>query len=88
MVMIDLKSRRIADIINQIISINNNLNQPWSCLYVYWFGLSLRKIYPNLASNSYVHTLRIPKRYINIKQVIQNYIEDDKIWQLNNKKHL
>ena len=54
-------------------------------MYVYWFGLSLRKIYPNLASNSYVHTLRIPKRYINIKQVIQNYIEDDKIWQLNNK---
>ena len=85
MAMIDLKSRRIADIINQITNINNNLNQPWACLYIYWFGLSLRKIYPNLASNSYVHTLKLPTRYINIKQVIQQNIDDDKIWQMNNK---
>ena len=55
--MIDLKKRREAYIFSQINSIPQNMNQHWACLYVYWFGLLLKPLHPNLASNLWVHTL-------------------------------
>ena len=83
--MIDLKTRREADIISQIISIPQNMNQPWACLYVYWFGLLLKPLHPNLASNLWVHTLNIPGKLMEIKTIIQNNIKDNKILNLNIK---
>ena len=83
--MIDLKTRREADIISQIISIPQNMNQPWARLYVYWFGLLLKPLHPNLASNLWVHRLNIPVKLMEIKAIIQNNIKDYKIWNLNIK---
>ena len=64
--MIDLKKRRGADIISQIISIPQNMNQHWACLYVYWFGLLLKPLHPNFASYLWVHTLNIPVKLMEI----------------------
>ena len=61
------------------------MNQHWTCLYVYWFGLLLKPLHPNLASIHWVHTLNIPVKLMEIKAIIQNNIKDDKIWNLNIK---
>ena len=82
--MLDLQTIRKADIITQIINIPMNLDKPWACLYVYWFGLVMKKIHPSLASNIWVHTLNIPRSLQDIKTVIKEN-QNTNIWNINNK---
>ena len=60
----------------------DNLIQPWVCLFIYWFGICLKNVYPNYANNKWVRNLHIPKNLIGVKEIILKYREDDKIWKL------
>ena len=82
--MLDLQTRRKADIILQIINIPMNLDQLWACLYVYWFGLVMKNVHPNLAGNIWVHTLNIPKSLLTIITVIKEN-QNINIWTINYK---
>ena len=83
--MIDIQTRRKADIITQIINVPQNLEQPWACLYVYWFGFLMKHIHPRLADNKWVHTLNIPSKFSDIKTILLDKQLNLNIWQINTK---
>ena len=83
--MIDIQTRRKTDNITQIINVPQNLDQPWACLYVYWFGFLLKNIHPRLADNTWVHTLNIPNKVSDIKTILLDKQLNLNIWKINTK---
>ena len=47
--MINIEIRNQANMLTNIRNIKLKINQPWALLYVYWFGIQLREIYPDFA---------------------------------------
>ena len=68
--MIDLNLRFEANILRHIKEMDNKSKQPWSALYVYWFGFYLQLLYPKYAKNTYAHTLDIPSNFMYIVDII------------------
>ena len=83
--IIDLQYRRKAEIITQFIKVPKYLNQPWTCLYVYWFGLMVKNIHPRLSDYTLVHTLNIPKTFVDIKSILLEKHSDTKILKMDTK---
>ena len=41
----DIETRNTTNFIKHIQNMQENLIQPWVCLFIYWFGLHLKKMY-------------------------------------------
>ena len=76
----DLNTKQKAIHIQKIRKIQENLEQPWVHLYVYWFGLYMRFMSTSLSSNQYVHTLNIPSTLIQFKDTLLSYRSNEHIW--------
>ena len=72
--------------IQRIRKLHLNLEQPWVCLYIYWFGLYIKNINQKFATNRYIHTLNVP---INLRIIKNNILEtrhNEEIWETPNLK--
>ena len=78
----DIKTKNITNFIKHVQNMQDNLKQPWACLFIYWFGIYLKTVYKDYASKKWVHNLHIPKKLLYIKEIILEHREDDKIWKL------
>ena len=76
----DLTTKQKAIHIQKIRKIQENLEQPWVHLYVYWFGLYMRFMSTSLSSNQYVHTLNIPSTILQFKDTLLSYRSNEHIW--------
>ena len=83
--IINIEIRNQANMLINIRYIELKIKQPWALLYVYWFGIQLREIYPDFAKNKWLHTLNVPTSKDNIKYIIIKFLKDKKIWQISTK---
>ena len=60
-----------------------NKNQPWTALYIYWFGIDLKFYVKDFALNKYVHNFYIPQDLKPIKNILQYLKNIDKIWEIS-----
>ena len=72
--------------IQRIRKLHLNLEQPWVCLYIYWFGLYIKNINQTFATNGYIHTLNVPTNLRIIKNNILETRHIEEIWQIPNLK--
>ena len=89
--MPDIQLRSYINQIQILSKISQEINQPWSALYIYWLGFSLKDIYPMLSSNIYVHTMNIPKELSYYNKILKLFKPNKEIWSMNNKliyKHI
>ena len=83
--MINLNLRFEANILGYIKEMGNKSEQPWSALYIYWFGFYLHFLYHNYVKNTYVHTLDIPSKFMYIVDIIKRYKSITEIWTISSK---
>ena len=56
-----------------------NIDQPWTVLFIYWFGFRLYFLYPEFAKNKWVHTLNILKELNWFVKLLTNFKKNDQI---------
>lgn len=86
--MLDIHSKQKTIHIQRFKSFLQDYKKPWTSLYIYWFGLYFKTMCPTVASNQYVHTIKIPEKIVNIKNTLLNYKNDNLIWQYKHFKQI
>ena len=81
----NLECRSQANFIQTLRLMNENIDQPWTALFIYWFGFKLNFLYPEFAKNKWVHTLDIPKELNYFCKIMDKFKNLDQIWQINIK---
>lgn len=69
----DLQTQQKSLHIQNLQNMLNKEDQPWTTLFIYWFGLYMKFIYPQYTSNKYVHTLNIPSNLYKIKDTLMEF---------------
>ena len=78
--MTDIILRNHANTLINIANIELKSEQPWAALYIYWIGITLKYDFPELAKNTWVHTIDLPKNMVDIKNTLLKYNGDKQIW--------
>ena len=80
LMMTDIILRNHANTLINIANIELKSEQPWAALYIYWIGITLKYDLPELAKNTWVHTIDLPKNMVDIKNTLLKYNGDKQIW--------
>ena len=85
LMMTDIILRNHANTLINIANIELKSKQPRAALYIYWIGITLKYDFPELAKNTWVHTIDLPKNMVDIKNTVLKYKGDKQIWKINPK---
>ena len=84
--LINIKIRQTAIHLQRITKIKDNLKQPWTQLYIFWFGFNLQFINKEFASIKYTHSFNIPNELNGFRENLLKYRNNQIIWNYTKLK--
>ena len=84
--LINIKIRQTALHLQRITKIKDNLKEPWTQLYIFWFGFNLQFINKEFASIKYTHSFNIPNELNVLRQNLLKYRYNQTIWNYTKLK--
>ena len=79
----DIETSILTSKVQRFKNLIENKNQPWTALYIYWFGIDLKFYVKDFALNKYVHNFYIPQDLKPIKNNLQYLKNIDNIWEIS-----